>query len=356
MKRTETMKAGSERSKCSNDIIRNAELNVANEVRKQQVEIKRVDTALSLLKEMESSELQQDLSLDECRGFREVSEELNQYMALVEHTISLIRQNRSNCSKHEYFVDNFVEKPRNDCNILIELACRNTTTSTSSSQHLINSQINHLAITPTTTVHVSPELGDAMPKCSSDNSLNIGPKEVLDDAHQSVQNQQIHSSSEPGSLIQLAEPKIESKMAANQKLLPFLSQAGFDSHSLHAAVQSVLGSLKRTLPGFHSAASTILKSDVVDFISAFSDALRRYNDRVLSQIRLLLEKYDSSVSSTVRNELVCEINYLHKISTSASAKREQLLDIIQDPYFQAANCPPLRQMKILHSTFSSNSS
>ncbi|VDN92444.1 unnamed protein product [Brugia pahangi] len=353
MKRTETMKTGSERSKCSNDIIRSAELDAANEIRKQQVEIKRVDKALSLLKEMESNK--QDLSLDECRGFREVSEELDQYMALVQHTISLIRQNHSNCSKREYFVDNFVEKPRNDCNILIELACRNPVTSTSS-QHLTNSQVTHLAITPTTTVHVSPELGDAIPKCSSDNSLHIRPKKVLDGTHQSVQNERIHSSSEPGSLIQLAQPKIESKIAANQKSLPFLSQAGFDSHSLHAAMQGVLGSLKRTLPGFHSAASTILKSDVVDFISAFSVALRRYNDRVLSQIKLLLDKYDSSVSSTERNELVCEINYLHKISTSTSAKREQLLDIIHDPYFQAANCPPLRQMKILHSIFSSNSS
>ncbi|VDO40610.1 unnamed protein product [Brugia timori] len=55
MKRTETMKTGSERSKCSNDIIRSAELDAANEIHKQQVEIKRVDKALSLLKEMESN-------------------------------------------------------------------------------------------------------------------------------------------------------------------------------------------------------------------------------------------------------------------------------------------------------------
>ncbi|KAL3997388.1 hypothetical protein ACH3XW_10690 [Acanthocheilonema viteae] len=349
------MNAKSERPNCSNDIVRNAQLDVAEELRKQQLEIERVNTALSVLKKMESIESEEDLSLDkpyEFRDFRAVHEELNQYMALVQHVISLTKQCCSKCSKHEYVADNFVEKGRDDCSIRIGLGYHNATPSTIPSQNLTDSRTSRLAITPTTTVHVSPGLADAQSKCSNDNSLNIRPKEVLVDARQSVQNQRVHSASEPGSLLQLIQPTV----IVNQKPHPFLSQAGSDSHSLHAAMQNVLGSLKRTLPGFHPIASPILNSDAVDFISAFSFALRRYNERVRSQIKLLLEKYDSSINSIKRSELVCEIDHLHKISRSASIKRRQLLDIIHGPYYQAVNCPPLRQMKILHSIFSSNSS
>lgn len=80
--------------------------------------------------------------------------------------------------------------------------------------------MSHLTITPTTTVHVSPELLDTAPKGDCDNSLHIRPKEVLIDARQSVQNQRVHSASEPGSLMQLVQPTVN----ANQKPHPFLSQ------------------------------------------------------------------------------------------------------------------------------------
>ncbi|VDK89060.1 unnamed protein product [Onchocerca ochengi] len=364
---------------CSNDLIRNAQLDVANELRKQQIEIKRIDTVLSFLKEMESNESEQDL-LDEpykFRGLREVREELDQYTALVQRVMYLTRRNHSNYSKHKYvndnFVgkahdncnirtgfgyhntvastastDNFVEKARSDCNIHTGLGYHNTATSTTSSQH---SRMNHLAITATTTEHFSPELGNALPKCCCGNSSHNKPKEVLVDARQSVQNHRVLSSSEPGSLMQLVQPTTNT----NQKPYPFLSQTGPDSHSMHAAVQTVLSSLKRTLPGFHPTASTILKSDVVDFIAAFAVALRRYDDRIRSQMILLFEEYDSLVSSAKRSELSCKIDHLYKVSRSASSKREQLLDILHGPYYQAVNCPPLRQMKILHATFSSNS-
>lgn len=79
---------------------------------------------------------------------------------------------------------------------------------------------SHLAITPTTTVHIASGLADAVPKCGNDNSLHIKPKEVLVDARQSVQNQRVHSASEPGSLLQLVQPTV----TANQKSHPFLSQ------------------------------------------------------------------------------------------------------------------------------------
>ncbi|EFO18523.1 hypothetical protein LOAG_09973 [Loa loa] len=349
----EMMNAKSERPNCSDDIIRNAQLNAAEALRKQQLEVERVDKVLSLLKEMKSNESEQDLLLDETyefRGLREVREELNQYTALVQHVMSLAKRHRSNYSNHEYVADNVVEKARDDCDIRNEFDYHNPTTSTATSRNLINPRMSHLAITPTTTVHVSPGSADTVPKCNCDNPLHIRPKEVLVDARRIVQNQRIYSASEPGSLMQLVQPTV----TANQKPHPFLSQAGSNSHSLHAAMQNVLGSLKRTLPGFHPTASAILKSDVVDFISAFAAALRRYDDRIRSQIKLLLEKYDSSISNTKRSELVCEIDHLHKISRSATIKREQLLDIIRGPYYQAMNCPLLRQMKILHSTFSSN--
>ncbi|KAM3722345.1 Kynurenine 3-monooxygenase [Dirofilaria immitis] len=345
------MNVNGDKSNCSDDLIRNAQLDVAKELRKQQIEKRRVDTALSFLEEMESDELEEDLPLDEpyeFRGLREVREELDQYTALVQQVMSLARQYRSDCSKHEYVTDNFVEKGRDDCNIHTGLGCHDAVISTASSQ---NSRMNHLTTIATTTVNVLPKSGDGISKCYSDCSLYIRSKEILDDARQSIPNQRAHSASEPGSLMQLVQPAINT----NQKSHPFLSQAGLDSHSLHAAMQTVLGSLKRTLPGFHSTASTILKSNVDDFISAFAVALRRYDDRVRSQIKLLLEKYDSLVSRKRRSELVCEIDHLHKISHSASSKREQLLDILHGPYYQAINCPPLRQMKILHATFSSNS-
>lgn len=41
------------------DVVRNAKLSVAEELRKQQLEIQRVDTALSFLKEVESNELEE---------------------------------------------------------------------------------------------------------------------------------------------------------------------------------------------------------------------------------------------------------------------------------------------------------
>ncbi|CAG9537002.1 unnamed protein product [Cercopithifilaria johnstoni] len=348
----EAMNAKSEKRNCD-DIVRNAQLNVAEELRKQQLEIERVDTALSFLKEIESNNSNEDLLLDEpyeFRGFRAVREELNQYTALVQHVMNLTSRCLSNCSKDKYVTDNLIEKARDDCNIRVGLDYHNTTISVAPSQNSTDSRTSRLTITPTTTVHILPELADALPKCGNDNSLHIRSNEILVDARQSVQNQRVHSVSEPGSLLQLVQPTV----TANQKPHPFLSQAGSHSHSLHAAMQNVLGSLKRTLPGFHPIASTILNSDTVDFISAFSGALRLYDDRVRSQIKLLLEKYDSSVSSIKRSELVCEIDHLHKISRSASIKREKLLDIIRGPYYQAVNCPPLRQMKILHSTFSSN--
>ncbi|VDK85742.1 unnamed protein product [Litomosoides sigmodontis] len=350
----ETVNAKSQTPICLN-IVRNAQLNVAEELRKQQLEVQRVDAALSFLEEMESNELEEDVSLDEPCEFgslRVVREELNQYVDLVRHLMSLTKQCHTNSSKQESANDTSVEKARDDCDIRIELGCSNAMPG----QSLIDLRTSRLAIIPTTTVHIASRLTDAVPKCGNDSSLHIKSKEMLVDARQSVQNQRIHSASEPGSLLQLVQPTPVTTVTTNQKPHPFLSQAGSYSHSLHAAMQNVLGSLKRTLPGFHPIASTILNSDVNDFISAFSVALRRYDDRVRSQIKLLLEKYDSSSNSSKRSELVCEIDHLHKISRAASNKREQLLDIIHGPYYQAVNCPPLRQMKILHSTFSSNSS
>uniref|UniRef100_A0A158Q8H2 Coiled-coil domain-containing protein n=1 Tax=Elaeophora elaphi TaxID=1147741 RepID=A0A158Q8H2_9BILA len=354
----ETMNARSEKPNCS-DIVREVQLDVAEELGKQQLEVERVDAVLSLLKELESDELEVvgaefDPLLVEPHKFqciRDVLEDLNQYTALVQRALNLTRQYGSNFSKQEYVTDNSVEKIRDGCDVHSRLSFHNTATFTVPSQNLSDLRISRLTIIPTTTVHVSPGLTDAVPKGSNDN-LHIRPREVLIDARQTVRNQRVHSASEPGSLLQLTQ----STVTANQKPHPFLSQAGYDSHSLHAAMQNVVGLLKRTLPGFHPIASTILNSDVFDFISAFANALRRYDDRVRSQIKLLLEKYDSSVSSIKRSELVCEIDHLHKISRSASMKREELLDIIHGPYYQAANCPPLRQMKILYSTFSSNSS
>uniref|UniRef100_A0A915PKS3 Uncharacterized protein n=1 Tax=Setaria digitata TaxID=48799 RepID=A0A915PKS3_9BILA len=354
------------KSNRSNGLIRNIQLDVAEELRKQRREIERVDMALLFTEKMESNELEQDSkrsckdpSLDnsyEFRGFREVHEELNQYMHLVQQLMNLRKGSHSDCTKNAYTADDLVGKAHNDYVNRIELDQNFTPNSTASSQQLTNSQMNHLAVIPTTTVHISPRLVDSVSKCCCGSSIYSKPKEVLVDARKSVQNQLVHSTSEPTSLMQLVQ-------TSNLKPHPFLSQPGSDSHSLHAAVQTVLGSLKRTLPGFHATASAILKSDSADFVSAFAVALRRYDDRVRSQIKLLLEKYDSSVSSIRRSELVCEIDHLYKISRAASIKREQvfsfpfylqLLDIIHGPYYQAVNCPPLRQMKILHTTFSSN--
>lgn len=52
------MNAKNENSYRSDDIIRNAQLDVAEELRKHQLEVQRVDTALSFLEEMESNELE----------------------------------------------------------------------------------------------------------------------------------------------------------------------------------------------------------------------------------------------------------------------------------------------------------
>lgn len=49
----------SKRSNCVDEIIRNAQLDVAEELRKQQLEVDRVDTALSFLEELELSEMKQ---------------------------------------------------------------------------------------------------------------------------------------------------------------------------------------------------------------------------------------------------------------------------------------------------------
>lgn len=331
------------------EIIRNAQLDVAEELRKQQLEVERVDTALSFLEELELNELQQDFLSDEQYGFRvlrEVHEEFDRYTSLVQHFVKA-EGSRSNCSKHKCVSDNCVEKARDECNISTGFGSRNTSTF-GLDQHLTNSRVNHLAIAPTTTIHISPELEDAVPVSDFDNS-HIKSKEILIDDDQSLQNQRIRSASDPGSSVQVIQPSV----AANQKSHPFLSQAGFESHSLHAAIQNVLGSLKRTLPGFHPLASNILNSHTVDFISAFATGLRHYDDRLDSQVKVLSKKHDSSRSSVKRNELACEIDHLLRIRRSALTKSEQLLEICRGPYYQSTNCPPLRQMKILHSIFTS---
>lgn len=57
-----------------------------------------------------------------------VREELNQYVDLVQHLMSLTKQRRTNSSKQEFDNDTFVEKARGDCDIRVGLGCHNATT------------------------------------------------------------------------------------------------------------------------------------------------------------------------------------------------------------------------------------
>lgn len=89
-----------------------------------------------------------------------------------------------------------------------------------SDQRLTNSRVNHLAIVPTTTIHITPELRDAVPVSDCGNSSHIKSKEMLIDDRQNIQNQRIRSASDPGSSVQMVQPTV----IANQKSHPFLSQ------------------------------------------------------------------------------------------------------------------------------------
>ncbi|VDM96790.1 unnamed protein product [Thelazia callipaeda] len=307
-----------EDSNCLQSLIWNARLDVAEECRKQHADIERANQALYLLDKLEIGKQKECVSPDRVCGFDlldEIYDELYQYTALVE---------------------NFIVSVKHD------------TTSSAPSDQPTGSK--NLAFTSTNTVHIPAKLSNYVSGCCSNHVCETLKKTAQ--ALQNIHNDQLRCASEPGSMMHLAQPLTN----ALQKP-PFLSsqKPGSSSHSLHATAQNLIGLLKRDIPGFHNTALSILSSNRDNYISAFFVALDRYDDRIHSKMKLLLEKYDSLYSNTNCGAIICEIDHLHKLSRSVESKRDQLLELLREPSYHPSNCPPLRQIKSLYTAFSSSS-